>query len=275
MLTLSACGGSANGTFPAEWPAAAPQVARLLFQDSFNGTTLNMRKWFWCYPTGSSMDCTNNQTGIRYREREQYRPTQLIVSQGLLHLVAIRQSVKPHFSWTSGMVTTGGPFTTGTPHPSFAFRYGYAEIRAQLPAGHGFWPAFWLLPANGAWPPEIDVMEEQGALPHRVYMTVHFSTTSKKDDSIGGMFDGPNLTHGFHSYGIDWEPGTLTWYLDGVNRFQVTAAQIEARGGKFPRTPMFLLSNLAIGGWVSPPNKRTPSPASMTIKYVRVWNHRP
>src|SRR5580700_10421955 len=89
MLTLSACGGSANGTFPAERPAAAPQVARLLFQDSFNGTTLNMRKWFWCYPTGSSMDCTNNQTGIRYREREQYRPTQLIVSQGLLHLVDV------------------------------------------------------------------------------------------------------------------------------------------------------------------------------------------
>ncbi len=275
-LALCACGGeNAGGSFPATQSLAAPAVAQLLFQDSFNGSTLDTRKWFWCYPNGSPKNCTNNQHGIRYREREQYRPTQISISAGQLHLIAVRQSVKARFPWTSGMVATGGPFTTGKPKPFFAFRYGYAEIRVRLPAGSGFWPAFWFLPSSGAWPPEIDVMEEQGAQPHRVYMTVHFSTTSKKDDSIQGVFSGPNLSKGFHSYGIDWAPGSLTWYFDGISRLHVTAKQIAARGGKFPRTPMYLLLNLAVGGWVSPPNKHTPSPAAMMIKYVRVWNRRP
>ena len=276
ILALCACGGNSSGTFPeGARSAAAPPVARLLFEDNFDGTTLDTRKWFWCYPSGTPNNCTNNQHGIRYREREQYRFSQIAVAAGLLHLIAVRRSVKKNFSWTSGMVTTGGPFTTKAPKPTFAFRYGYTQMRAKLPAGRGFWPAFWLLPSSGAWPPEIDIMEEQGAQPHRVYMTVHFTTTSKKDDSLQGVFNGPDLSTGFHSYGIDWEPDALTWYFDGVARFAATAKQIEAQGGTFPRVPMYLLTNLAVGGWVSPPNKHTPSPSSLKIEYIRVWNRRP
>ena len=274
LLLASAC-GEANLTGSVhQSPGAERETAHMIFEDNFRGTTLDTKKWFWCYPDEGPTNCTNGQSGIPFREREQYRASQLVVSEGALHLIAVRQSVKPHFPWTSGMVTTGGAFAN-PPNPTFSFRYGYAEMRARLPAGHGFWPAFWLLPASGAWPPEIDIMEEQGAQPHRDYTTVHFSTPSRKDDSIGGYYDGPNLTQGYHVYAIDWEPGVLTWYLDGTARFTVTARQIEAQGGKFPRTPMYVLVNLAIGGWVSPPNKHTPSPASMTIGYVRVWNRRP
>ncbi|HEX3457580.1 MAG TPA: hypothetical protein VHR97_06445, partial [Candidatus Baltobacteraceae bacterium] len=42
-----------------------------------------------------------------YREREQYRPSQLVVHDGALHLIAMKRSVEPHFPWTSGMVATG------------------------------------------------------------------------------------------------------------------------------------------------------------------------
>jgi beta-glucanase (GH16 family) len=248
---------------------------RLLFEDDFDGSRLDKAKWFWCYPSGSRHNCTNNQSGIPYREREQYRASQLTVGGGSLHLIAVRHSVKAHFPWTSGMVTTGGPFENGPPHPTFAFKYGYAEMRARLPAGRGFWPAFWLLPASGAWPPEIDVMEWQGAQPRRDFMTVHFSTKSTQNDSIGATFHGPNFANAFHVYAVDWEPGALTWYVDNIARFTVTAKQIESRGGRFPNVPMYVLANLAVGGWVSPPNRRTPSPAAMIIDYVRVWNQRP
>jgi beta-glucanase (GH16 family) len=193
----------------------------------------------------------------------------------MLSLVAARHSIKPRFPWTSGMVTTGGPFETGPPQPTFAFAYGYAEMRAKLPAGHGFWPAFWLLPADGSWPPEVDVMEWQGAQPRRDYMTVHFSDKHSKNDSLQGTYDGPNLSQAYHVYAIDWEPNALTWYVDGVARLSVTARQIEGRGGKYLRSPMYLLANLAVGGWVSPPNRHTRSPASMKIDYVRVWDRRP
>jgi len=274
---LAACNapGGLSSSPPHLSAPATVNAARLLFEDSFNGSKLDTKKWFWCYPNGSPDNCTNNQHGIPYREREQYRPTQLVVGDGALHLVAVRHSVKPHFPWTSGMVTTGGPFESGPPRPTFAFKYGYAEMRAKLPAGAGFWPAFWLLPANGAWPPEVDIMEWQGAQPHRDYMTYHFSTPTQKNDSLQGIFPGPNFSQGFHLYAIDWEPSALTWYVDGVARFTVTAEQVEARGGELPQTPMYVLMNLAVGGWVSPPNKHTPSLAAMTIDYIRIWSRRP
>jgi beta-glucanase (GH16 family) len=272
---ISACSSAGNGSTTLSGSNIAPAAAQKILDDEFDGSKLNDEIWFWCYPYGAPDNCTNGQSGIPYREREQYRPSQLTVADGALHLVAIRRSVKPHFPWTSGMVTTGGPFENGPPRPTFAFKYGYAEMRAKLPRGHGFWPAFWLLPASGAWPPEIDIMEWQGAQPRRDFMTVHFSDKHTKDDSLQGTYDGPDLSQAYHTYGLDWKTDSLTWYVDGVTRFSVTPKQIEARGGRFPRTPMYILINLAVGGWVSPPNRHTPSPAAMTIDYVRVWDRNP
>ena len=268
FFTLCAFGGGVAAA-----PTPAPS-AHVIFDGEFTGTTLDTAKWFWCYPKRSAENCTNNQTGIPYPEQEQYRASQLVVGNGTLQLVATRQSVEPGFPWTSGLITTGGSFSR-PPRPTFDFTYGYAEMKAQLPAGAGFWPAFWLLPTSGKWPPELDVMEWQGGRPERDFMTVHFSDARKKNDSLGGTYDDPGLASGFHTYGVDWEPSAITWYVDGVVRKRVTADQFEARGATLPSEPMYLLVNLAVGGWLSGPDDATPSQASMVIQYVRVWNRLP
>jgi len=292
LLALGACSGGGsppapNSAQPAAAPTATPQPAptpattpaatpsaQVIFDGEFTGTTLDTSTWVSCYPWGSAGSCTNNQYGIAYPEEEQYRASQLVVGDGTLQLVAARTSVKSGFPWTSGMITTGGPFVW-PPQPTFAYTYGYAEMRAQLPAGAGFWPAFWLVPANGSWPPEIDIMEWQGAQPQTDFMTVHFSDAHAKNDSLGGTYDSPGLSSGFHTYGVDWEPNAITWYLDGAARVRVTAAQFAARGATLPNLPMYVIVNLAVGGWVSGSNAQTPSPAALVVQYVRVWNRLP
>src|SRR3546814_20185747 len=49
----------------------------------------------------------------------------------------------------------GKPYTSGllTTRDSFAQSYGYFEISADMPVGQALWPAFWLLPVDGGWPP--------------------------------------------------------------------------------------------------------------------------
>ena len=68
-------------------------------------------------------------------------------------------------------------------------------------------------------------------------------------------------------YGVDWQPDSVTWYVDGTQVAQCTTAD-----GAISSTPMYLIMNLAVGGsWPGPPNATTPFPAQMTIDWVHVW----
>ena len=51
------------------------------------------------------------------------------------------------------------------------YTWGYAEIRAQYPNGTAMWPTWWLLGANGNWPPEVDIAERypNGTMNHGMY----------------------------------------------------------------------------------------------------------
>ena len=129
------------------------------------------------------------------------------------------------YEFTSGMIST---------QPTFWQTYGYYEITAELPTGTGAWPAFWLLPVDNSWPPEIDVLEAFGDQPGQVHSAV-----------IGG--DGIEDawsqidTSGTHSYGVLWTPYETSFYVDGVKT--MTFATPEEMNG-----PMYMIANLAVGG---------------------------
>ena len=57
----------------------------------------------------------------------------------------------------------------------------------------------------------------------------------------------------------------LTWYVDGVKRFRVTAAD------RIPHVPMEVLVNLAVG--VPEPPPPSVDSARMHVDWVRVWQH--
>ena len=126
------------------------------------------------------------------------------------------------------------------------------------------WPAFWLLPADDSWPPEIDVLEILGHEPNIVYTTNHYRNADGKHEGKGDKWLGPDFSSGLHTYAIDWEPGEIVWYVDGVERYHTTA--------NVPKQPMYVLANLAVGGdWPGQPDATTPFPSAMVIEYIRVY----
>jgi beta-glucanase (GH16 family) len=253
----------AQQSYPAS-QAPTPGVDQLIFDDEFEGTTLDLTKWHRCYPYASDKDgCTNGPP----LELEWYSKNNDPVSKGMLRITARKQ--RSHgYGYTSGMIVTGG---SPTQPPGFTFLYGYMEMSAKFPPGAGLWPAFWLLPIDGSWPPEIDAMEWQGGTPTIDYATIHWGKqVNGHHPQSGTAYDSKlDLSAGFHTYGLDWQADSVTWYFDG------RAVKKFTRVSVIPHTPMYILIDLAVGGWISFPDADTHFPAVMQVDYVRVWPHKP
>lgn len=192
------------------------------------------------------------------------------VRGGVLHITAApaargKAALPEGATYTSGLITT---------QASFAQMYGYFEMRARLPAGRGFWPAFWLLPTDLSWPPEIDVMEVLGHEPTTLYVTAHYVESGRrKTDGVCSADCGkagipvtvPDTSRAFHTYGVSWRPDAIRWYFDGVEVFNTpTPAGMHQ--------PMYILANLAAGkpgSWPGPADGT--SSATMLIDYIRAY----
>src|SRR5262249_245320 len=141
-------------------------------------------------------------------ELEAYDASGVSVSNGALHLTA-RPDSQYGVPYVSGLVMTGGfRYATGN-QSRFSFQYGYMEVSANAPAGQGFWPAIWLMPASYDDANEIDVMEVLGGNTKQGFFTVHQGDRSDQRTETGA-----DLSAGFHTYGVDWEPDHITWFLD-------------------------------------------------------------
>ena len=158
------------------------------------------------------------------------------------------------YSYTSGMIST---------QPTFAQTYGYFEMRAEIPHEAGAWPAFWLLPADGSWPPELDVMETLTSDPHADWTTAHSGVNGVHTSSGQAAFV-PDTADGYHTYGVLWTETDITWYVDKVEIFH-TATPTDMH------KPMYMIANLALGGWGGAIDAAG-LPAEMKIDYIHAYS---
>ncbi|MFF8933045.1 family 16 glycosylhydrolase [Streptomyces longwoodensis] len=168
--------------------------------------------------------------------------------------------------WTSARLTTEG---------KVALRRGRVEIRAKLPTGTGLLPALWMLGDNGVeWPGqgEIDICEVVGAEPRTVYGTAH-GPSYFNEHGIGGSTALPgDASRDFHVYAVDKQPHRITWSVDGEPYFTLTPSKLPRPGDWVFEQDLHLLLDVAVGGdWPGPPDRSTPSPATMTVDYVRLY----
>jgi beta-glucanase (GH16 family) len=186
-----------------------------------------------------------------------YQPSEAYLDgSGYLVLRTEKKTVNG-LNHTSGMVDTYG---------SFSFTYGYVEARLKIHAGRGLWPAFWMLPVNdGPWPPnKIDIMENLGHDPTTAYFTYHWPSNGTTLQSQY-HYTGADFSADWHIFAVDWEPDAIIWYVGGVERARYADAPNIAS------KPMFVIVNLAVGGWADSPGGNTPFPSYYQVDYVRGW----
>jgi Ca2+-binding RTX toxin-like protein len=157
-----------------------------------------------------------------------YNPFSVVDGKLVITADAIdeQSAATKQYEFTSGMISS---------QSSFWQTYGYFEMTAELPEGAGAWPAFWMLPVDNSWPPEIDILEAFGDQPNQVHTATIGSggtaDTWSQVDTSGGM----------HSYGVKWTPYDITFYVDGVEIMSTpTPSDFH--------TQMYLIANLAVGG---------------------------
>ncbi len=162
-------------------------------------------------------------------------------------------------SYTSGMLETSGIFAQGA---------GYFEMRAAMPAGQGFWPAFWILPFGGYYP-EIDIMEQPN---NSGTDSEYWTHTNTPTDSSGGFSDtGVDLFHGYHRYGFLWTANSIQYVFDG----QLLGWPHDMPPAMAGLT-MYMIANLAVSnqwGWAGAPVPGTSS--SISIDYIRAFSMDP
>lgn len=257
----------------------APKGYHLVWNDEFDGKTIDSTKWDFQLGTGSQYGLTDWGNN----EQEYYTDQNAFLEKGNLVIEARKES-KEGKNYTSSRLRT---MKEGD-EVLFAKTYGRVEAKIKMPKGSGVWPAFWMLPATydyGQWPMsgEIDIMEAKGRLANRVYGTVHFGQTWPGNKYTSGMYKFPSDSDitGYHVYALEWEPGLLRWLVDDEVFYETqqwwSLGENEAEPYKYPAPfdkPFYILLNLAIGGnyddGAMPEDYELP--AKMYVDYVRVYD---
>jgi hypothetical protein len=225
-------------------PVGIPGNWNLVLDSEFTGSSLPadwQTGWFGSGVTG----------GVNSGEEDCYSPNNITFpGDGTLHINLTATSstcdgsTKPY---TTGLVTTNPD--DGRTGPGFQYTYGVLEARVYVPANGtqiANWPAVWT--DGQSWPAdgEDDVME---GLSGKACWHFH-------DPQGGPGGCDTTLTPGWHTFASDWQPGSLTYYYDGVEVGSITTGIASA--------PMYII----LGNGVDPGNT---APDSMQVQYVRVW----
>ena len=253
--------------------ASAASAQTLVWEDNFDGTTINPNNWTYDFGDG----CERGNCGWGNQELEYYtsRPENARLENGSLRIEARRESFQ------------GKPFTSARlkTYGRVHFKYGTLEARIKVPnLQNGLWPAFWMLGTTGNWPAsgEIDMMEmgAKETYPDNVNKwasaAVHWSFKGSQAD-YGQLFKSTtSLTDDYHVYKLVWNTTFIRVFIDNTEFFTVDISKPETDMEEFHR-PQYVLLNLAVGGnytgKMGAGDITAPLPAAMLVDYIRLYQN--
>jgi beta-glucanase (GH16 family) len=252
------------------------QTYKLVWEDNFDGTTLDSSKWNVEQRVGV-WNTGGNQ------EKQHYRKENVAVGDdGEGHNCMVITAKKESFdgyNFTSGRVNTKG---------KFACRRGKIEAMIKIPnLANGLWPAFWTLGyTEKGWPDcgEIDILEmghKAGILADTVnsFIGTHLfwgPYVGNNPPNYGGEFTtSQDLSSGYFKHTIIWDDMYIkTYFNDAATPYftmDISGAGVE----EFRDYMHYLIFNLAVGGSVpgitNEADITAPLPASMYIDWVKVY----
>lgn len=238
-----------------------------VWEDEFEGDSVNMDDW----------NVETHEPGWVNAELQEYTASgNYSVADGKL-IIQPKKTVDAsgNASYTSARLNTQGKHD---------YTYGLFEVVAKVPDGKGFLPAFWMMPTDenlyGQWPRcgEIDVMEVMGQETNKAYGTIHYGAPHSESQGTYTLSEG-SFSEDYHKFSCEWEPGKITWYIDGVKFHEENDWYSKTPGQgtvAYPAPfdqPFYMILNLAVGGsWVGyPTDDQDINSQSYTIDSVRVY----
>lgn len=239
----------------------------LVWEDQFDGDSLNRKDW----------NIETHEPGWVNEELQEYTTSSdnIYVKDGKLIIKPVKteKDGKPYY--TSGRVNTQNKHD---------FKYGLFEARVKVPEGKGFLPAFWMMPTDenlyGQWPRcgEIDIMEVLGDQTDTSHGTIHYGNPHAQSQGSYQLKSG-SFSSEFHTFSAEWEPGKISWYVDGrlIHTESDWHSTTEGQGTiTYPAPfdqPFYLILNLAVGNnWAGYPDETTDiDGATYEIDYVRAY----
>ena len=209
-----------------------------------------------------------------------YCPENVKVSGGYLSISCSKQPI------TAPVCGGGGKrvnYRVGEVNTKNKFHqtYGWFEARIKFPKARSLIPAFWLMPAPGTSMidqegprtgsgAEVNIVEHHthwmgGSVAHSLWWGGYGANL--QGGGIGTIFSPIYNADGWHTYALNWEPGLLEFYVDGVKTQTYT-------GEGIPFGDEFLILSMAAGTW-GQPLVDSELPSAMLVDYVKVYKKVP
>ena len=204
---------------------------KLVWNDEFDGTELDMTKWSFRYhilqkrqmcltDETASLDGKGNLVLSLMEKDGHYYSSQIQTGENYMDRPG-QEFEKDGFAWPIDKFF----------EPKFMHKYGYYEIRCKLQTQEGWWSAFWLQsPVIGCCPNpevagvEVDIMESfrrDNTVSHNNHWGGYAA-----DHKCAGSGDIPleDTPDGYHTFGLEWTPDEYIYYVDGKETWRCSEA---------------------------------------------------
>ncbi|MDB5103011.1 MAG: uncharacterized protein JWP91_700 [Fibrobacteres bacterium] len=238
----------------------------LTFSDEFTGTANT-------YPDPAKWNVEVNGNPPNSEAQAYVKSTSNVSlnGSGQLELTALKQ-VSGSKQYTSGKVNSSGKYMQ---------TYGRWEARIKLPAGTGFWPAFWMLGGNngcGGWPScgEIDIIENRGRLAMVSSSAMHgpgYSGNTPLAHTYNLPTGSASFFDSYHLFAMEWNATQVKFYVDSALHYTVNKTDVQQYGNWVYNHDFYTILNLAVGGQFDGMKlpAATAFPAKVTVDFVHIY----